>query len=104
MVVGCGALGNEVLKNLALCGVGNIVCVDFDIVETGNLTRSVLFRKKDAEEKRLKVDVVKERLLELNPRRTSHPLQATSLTTWVSDSSKGWMSSSDVSIAGGLDL
>lgn len=67
MVVGCGALGNEVLKNLALCGVGNIVCVDFDIVETGNLTRSVLFRKKDAEEKRLKVDVVKERLLELNP-------------------------------------
>ena len=30
MVVGCGALGNEVLKNLALFGVGHVVVVDFD--------------------------------------------------------------------------
>lgn len=67
MVVGCGALGNEVLKNLALCGAGHVVCVDFDRVETGNLTRSVLFRQADADAGRLKVDVVKERLLEINP-------------------------------------
>lgn len=67
MVVGCGALGNEVLKNLALCGVGHVVCVDFDRVETGNLTRSVLFRQSDADRRRLKVDVVKERLLDINP-------------------------------------
>ena len=67
MVVGCGALGNEVLKNLVLCGVGHLVCVDFDRVETGNLTRSVLFRQADADTGRLKVDVVKERLLEINP-------------------------------------
>lgn len=67
MVVGCGALGNEVLKNLALCGVGHVVCVDFDRVETGNLTRSVLFRQSDADGRRLKVDVAKERLLEINP-------------------------------------
>ncbi len=65
MVVGCGALGNEVLKNLALCGVGHIVCVDFDKVEYGNLSRSVLFRREDAG--RLKVDVARERLLELSP-------------------------------------
>ena len=32
MVVGCGALGNEVLKNLVLLGVEHIVVVDFDIV------------------------------------------------------------------------
>ena len=43
MVVGCGALGNEVLKNLVLMGVEHLVVVDFDIVEIGNLTRSVLF-------------------------------------------------------------
>ena len=67
MVVGCGALGNEVLKNLALCGVGHIVCVDFDRVETGNLTRSVLFRQSDADGRRLKVDVVRDRLLDINP-------------------------------------
>ena len=33
MVVGCGALGNEVLKNLVLLGVEHLVVVDFDIVE-----------------------------------------------------------------------
>lgn len=66
MVVGCGALGNEVLKNLVLMGVEHLVVVDFDIVEMGNLTRSVLFRKEDAEAQRLKVDVVAERLAEIN--------------------------------------
>jgi len=29
-VVGCGALGNEVLKNLGLLGVGNIWVIDYD--------------------------------------------------------------------------
>ena len=43
MVVGCGALGNEVLKNLALFGVGHLVVVDFDTIEPSNLTRSILF-------------------------------------------------------------
>ena len=66
MVVGCGALGNEVLKNLVLMGVTHIVVVDFDIVEMGNLTRSVLFSKNDAERKRLKVEVVAERLQQMN--------------------------------------
>ena len=41
MVVGCGALGNEVLKNLVLMGVTHIVAIDFDVVEMGNLPRSV---------------------------------------------------------------
>ncbi len=47
MVVGAGALGNEVLKNLALLGVGHIFIVDFDVIESSNLTRSVLFRSQD---------------------------------------------------------
>lgn len=47
MVVGCGALGNEVLKNLALMGIKNIVIIDFDKVEAGNLSRSVLFNETD---------------------------------------------------------
>ena len=67
MVVGCGALGNEVLKNLVLMGVAHIVAVDFDIVEMGNLTRSVLFSRTDAERKRKKVEVVAERLHDMNP-------------------------------------
>ena len=67
MVVGCGALGNEVLKNLVLMGVAHIVAVDFDIVEMGNLTRSVLFSRTDAERKLKKVEVVAERLHDMNP-------------------------------------
>ena len=67
MVVGCGAMGNEVLKNLVLLGVEHIVAVDFDIVEMGNLSRSVLFSRSDAEARRLKVDVVAERLKMMNP-------------------------------------
>lgn len=48
LVVGAGALGNEVLKNLALLGVGHVFIVDYDTIETSNLTRSVLYRASDA--------------------------------------------------------
>lgn len=67
MVAGCGALGNEVLKNLVLLGAGHLVIVDFDIVEAGNLSRSVLFTKADADARRLKVDAAAERLKAMNP-------------------------------------
>ena len=67
MVVGCGALGNEVLKNLALFGIGHLVLVDFDKVEMSNLSRSVLFRQADAEQGRYKVEVAAERLKQINP-------------------------------------
>jgi adenylyltransferase/sulfurtransferase len=43
------------------------VAVDFDIVEMGNLTRSVLFTRSDAERKRTKVEVVAERVHDMNP-------------------------------------
>lgn len=47
LVAGCGALGNEIIKNLAMLGVGTICVADMDKVEESNLTRSVLFRKED---------------------------------------------------------
>lgn len=47
LVVGAGALGNEVLKNLALLGVGKVLVIDLDEIEESNLTRSVLFRSSD---------------------------------------------------------
>ncbi|MFK7904460.1 MAG: ThiF family adenylyltransferase [Chitinophagales bacterium] len=65
MVVGAGALGNEVLKNLALLGVGNILVADMDVIEDHNLTRTVLFREGDIG--RYKVEVAAERLREMNP-------------------------------------
>ena len=65
MVVGAGALGNEILKNLALVGIGHILIVDFDVVEAANLTRSVLFRAEDIG--KLKAELAAQRLKELNP-------------------------------------
>lgn len=65
MVVGAGALGNEVLKNLALMGIGNILIADFDTIEDSNLSRSVLFREEHRG--RRKVDVAAEGVKTLNP-------------------------------------
>ena len=67
MVVGAGALGNEVLKNLALFGLGNIVIVDFDKIEYSNLTRSILFRPEDADKGFYKAEIAAKRLKEINP-------------------------------------
>lgn len=47
LVIGAGALGNEILKNLALLGIGNVLVVDLDKVENSNLSRSVLYRASD---------------------------------------------------------
>lgn len=47
LVIGVGAGGNEVLKNLLLMGFGNLTIVDFDHVEDSNLSRTTLFRKED---------------------------------------------------------
>jgi molybdopterin/thiamine biosynthesis adenylyltransferase len=65
LVVGAGALGNEVIKNLALMGIGNIFVVDFDKVEAANLSRSVLFR--DGDFKRDKAQIVAARAKSMNP-------------------------------------
>ena len=47
LVVGAGALGNEIIKNLALLGIGNVLIADLDTIENSNLSRSVLYRKED---------------------------------------------------------
>ncbi|MGB7989115.1 MAG: ThiF family adenylyltransferase, partial [Candidatus Methylophosphatis roskildensis] len=43
-VFGAGAIGNEVVKNFCLLGIGSIDLYDFDTVELHNLTRSILLR------------------------------------------------------------
>jgi adenylyltransferase/sulfurtransferase len=45
LVVGAGALGNEVVKALGLLGLGAVTIVDPDIVEPSNLTRSIFLRR-----------------------------------------------------------
>lgn len=65
LVVGAGALGNEVLKNLALLGVGSVHIVDFDEIEGSNLSRSVLFRSRDRG--RSKAEAAAEAVMDINP-------------------------------------
>ena len=65
LVVGAGALGNEVLKNLALLGVGTVIVIDLDAVEPSNLSRSVLFRLEDGG--RSKAEVAAQRAGQINP-------------------------------------
>ena len=55
LVFGAGALGNEILKNLALLGAGNIFIVDKDNVEDSNLSRSILFRESDNDSSKAEV-------------------------------------------------
>ncbi len=65
MVVGAGAIGNELVKDLTLLGIGRILIFDMDAIEHTNLTRSVLYRAKDVG--RFKAEVAAERAMEMNP-------------------------------------
>jgi molybdopterin-synthase adenylyltransferase len=72
LVVGAGALGNEVLKNLALVGVGSIYVVDCDQVEETNLTRSILYRQEDCGQS--KARVAARMMRQLNPDIAVHAI------------------------------
>lgn len=65
IVVGMGALGNEVARILAMSGVGNLVICDPDRIEESNLSRTVLFGQTDIG--RLKVDAAADSLINLFP-------------------------------------
>jgi len=65
LVVGAGALGNEIIKNFALLGLGHLFIIDLDTIELSNLTRSVLFREEDTG--KMKAEVAARRASLINP-------------------------------------
>ena len=62
LMVGAGALGNEVAKNLVLSGFRDISVVDMDHVVGSNLNRCMFFTAHDASERRLKAEVLATRM------------------------------------------
>ncbi len=67
MIIGAGATGNELVKNLVLTGIGKIILIDYDIIEKSNLNRCVLFNLQSEIDNKYKVEVVKEACEILNP-------------------------------------
>ncbi len=67
LVVGAGAIGNEVLKNLCLLGFRELLVWDFDEIEPSNLSRTVLFRRDDVGLSKARVAAERARELALNP-------------------------------------
>ncbi len=66
-VLGAGALGNEVAKNLVQLGVREMTVVDYDRVVTANLNRCVFFSHSDAEAGAEKARVVAREASKINP-------------------------------------
>jgi len=60
LMVGAGAIGNEVGKNLVLSGFRDITVVDMDRVVRSNLARCLFFSETDAVEGHLKAKIVSE--------------------------------------------
>lgn len=74
LVIGAGALGNEILKNAALLGFAHVAVVDLDRIEESNLSRSVLYRLEDVG--KFKADVAANAYRSLAPDATVHPIVA----------------------------
>jgi adenylyltransferase/sulfurtransferase len=94
LVIGAGALGNEILKNLVLLGFERIVIVDLDKIEESNLSRSILYRSSDVGS--YKAEAAARSVLALAPNVKLRPLVA----NVVQDCGLGIFAWSDVIIAG----
>lgn len=74
LVIGAGALGNEILKNAALLGFEHVVVVDMDRIEASNLSRTVLFHVEDIGD--FKAEAAARVYRTLAPEASIHPLVA----------------------------
>ncbi len=94
LVIGAGALGNEILKNAALLGFTQVVVVDLDRIELSNLSRAVLYRAEDVG--KFKADAAANAYRSLAPDAFVHPIVANVLH----DCGLGLFEWSDVIVAG----
>ena len=72
-VFGIGGVGSYVVEALARSGIGNFILVDKDEVDVTNINRQIIATIKTVG--RPKVDVAKERILEINPNAKIQTIQ-----------------------------
>lgn len=65
MVVGCGAVGSFAIEALARSGIGNLILVDFDVVEESNINRQLFALHSTIGTP--KVDVARNRIKDISP-------------------------------------
>lgn len=65
IVFGCGGVGSFVVEALARSGIGKITLVDNDLVNKSNINRQIIALHSTVGKQ--KVDVLKERILDINP-------------------------------------
>lgn len=64
-IFGIGGVGSYVVEGLARSGIGNFILVDSDTISISNLNRQIIATSKTIGKP--KVEVAKERILEINP-------------------------------------
>ena len=64
-VFGIGGVGSFVCEGLARSGLGNFILIDYDKVDESNINRQIIATTKTVG--KYKVDLMKERILEINP-------------------------------------
>ena len=64
-VFGLGGVGSFVCEGLARSAIGNFILVDYDKTDESNINRQLIATQKSVG--RYKVDLMKERILEINP-------------------------------------
>jgi molybdopterin/thiamine biosynthesis adenylyltransferase len=97
LMVGAGAIGNEVAKDLVLSGFKRITIVDMDHVVGSNLSRCLFFSKQDVREKAKKAEVVAKGLRDL-----ANDLELVAITSRIEDMPDSVFSDHDI-VLGCLD-
>lgn len=73
MIFGIGGVGGYVVEVLARSGVANFVLIDNDIIEESNINRQIIATYKTIGQ--AKVNVMKERILSINPEAKIETIQ-----------------------------
>lgn len=66
LIVGLGGVGGYALESLVRSGIEKLILIDYDKVALSNLNRQIITNQNNID--KYKVDVAKERVLEINPK------------------------------------